>query len=246
MKDKSLNLIELTEITLCSKGFVGKLQTETVRRLYEQCYIQVKDVKIYPIEVEVYYFEKNVYEDNSVHQNELQQNNQSHFYVHRFGLKSEDKYKGRAGIDFVWSSKKDVYYTWLLRSVVLEKDDKSDAFFGPMNTLSAIKEWTRLSNEELETEKLSVCRKSDNNCAYPIFTSKRIGLTDKVFEEYQNVPLRFVVATTNYVKYKYKMKSHMVIDFLQKAYKANALTKESCLEQCDKFLNYRPREIKEM
>ena len=38
----------------------------------------------------------------------------------------------------------------------------------------------------------------------------------------------------------------MVINFCQKIYNANAVDKAYCLGLCDKYLKYKPKEIKEL
>ena len=44
-------------------------------------------IVIQPTEIEVYYYHAGEFEDKSVHQNNLQQNNARHFYIHRYGVK---------------------------------------------------------------------------------------------------------------------------------------------------------------
>lgn len=239
-----MNNLELTKLTL-TDGFIGKLQEKTISHLFKHCYIQIGNIKINPIEIEVYYFEEGVLEDDSVHKNELQKNNKNHFYIHRFGKGKNNKYKGRAGIDFVWSNKDNQYYTWLLRSVTLEKGEEKTTVVGPNKTLMAIKEWTNLSNEELESAKLELKYESAINENYPIFTSERIGLVNDS-AIFKFAPLRFVTAKSDYHQHKFKLMSKMVINFCQKIYNANAVDKAYCLGLCDKYLKYKPKEIKEL
>jgi hypothetical protein len=239
-----MNNLELSELSL-KDGFIGLIQKETINRLYNNIFFIVKNVKIYPLEVEVYYFKEGEYEDNSVHQNERQQNNNNHFYIHRFGKGKNDKYKGHAGIDFVWSKENNLYYTWLLRSVIIKKNNQSDTFIGPMKVLQAIKDWTCLSFEDLETETLSFEYELNNNEKYPVFTSERIGLTDSVDKKYRIEILRFIIAK-DYANCKYKQKSNPVINFYKKVYQVGAESKETCLSQCKLYLNYIPKKIKEM
>jgi hypothetical protein len=77
-----MNNLELSKLNL-KDGIIGRIQEETMNRLHNNCFILVRGVKIYPVEVEVYYYKEREYEDNSVHRNELQQNKMNHFYIHR-------------------------------------------------------------------------------------------------------------------------------------------------------------------
>ena len=83
---------------------IEKLQNEAARFLRQYC-IVVNGVTLYPKEIEVYYFIKDVFEDDSVHRNKLQKNRQYQFYVHRYGVEDTAPYKGgnRPGVDFVVS-----------------------------------------------------------------------------------------------------------------------------------------------
>ena len=84
----------------------------TIKRLQNEagCFLtetklKLMNVSIQPTEIESYYYKIGEFEDTSVHRNDLQKNNKNHFYVHRRGVKSTDKYKGgnRGGLDFVVS-----------------------------------------------------------------------------------------------------------------------------------------------
>ena len=70
----------------CFQEMLQKLQTEA-RLFLTESVLVLKGLFIRPKEIEVYYYEKGIFEDNSVHRNDLQKNNKNHFYVHRCGTK---------------------------------------------------------------------------------------------------------------------------------------------------------------
>ena len=108
--------------TTRDEQLVYRLQHDAAIMLKENT-LFLNGITIIPKEIEIYYYENGVFEDGSVHQNELQQNNQNHFYIHRWGTKKTDSYKGGnyPGIDFVVSGTKDVYYTYLIRSAIINE-----------------------------------------------------------------------------------------------------------------------------
>ena len=98
--------------------------------------LRIGGTVIEPKEVEVYYYKHGEFDDNSVHRNELQAMNPNHFYVHRMGTRQQDKYKGRnyAGVDLVVSNQSGVYYSYLIRSAVVD----NNLVVGPNKVLNAI------------------------------------------------------------------------------------------------------------
>ena len=113
MKSK-MSGVEIREV-------VRRLQQEGMEFLRSSCLV-VNGVEVYPKEIEVYYYKVGEFEDYTVHQNELQTNNRNRFYVHRRGEERESsRIEGsRGGCDFVVSDKAGVYYSYLLRSVVID------------------------------------------------------------------------------------------------------------------------------
>lgn len=151
---------------------VRRLQQEGMEFLRSSCLV-VNGVEVYPKEIEVYYYKVGEFEDYTVHQNELQTNNRNRFYVHRRGEERESsRIEGsRGGCDFVVSDKAGVYYSYLLRSVVID----GELAVGPRNSLDFIMEKTGLTYEEferveVEVRRVAVCR--------DVLTSLRIGLGD--------------------------------------------------------------------
>lgn len=61
-----------------------KLQNDAIQ-FVSQIKLILNGAVIIPKEIEVYYYKEGEFSDESVHRNELQQNNMNHFYVHRNG-----------------------------------------------------------------------------------------------------------------------------------------------------------------
>ena len=72
---------------------IKTLQTNAKKFITENK-LDLNGLIIEPKEIEVYYYKEGVFEDNSVHRNELQAANSNHFYIHRMGIKRTDTYKG--------------------------------------------------------------------------------------------------------------------------------------------------------
>ncbi len=172
--------------------------------------LTLNGIVILPKEVEVYYYKAGEFEDTSVHRNELQQNNKNHFYVHRFGLSTSDKYKGmnRAGMDFVVSEETGVFYSYLIRSAVIN----NTLVCGPNKVLKSVLEVSKLQLEELENSSVEVISNEERNIV--LFSPRiNIGANGKQFADF---PLRAVLCDDWYVKSKYPHKEQMVVDYLVK------------------------------
>lgn len=192
---------------------------------------------IEPKEIEVYYHKKGVFEDNSVHQNELQQHNKDHFYIHRWGKQQSDAYKGGnyPGIDFVVSNDTDVYHTYLIRSAVIN----NEIYVGPHNVLKAIEKETKLKYDEIEKNTVEVI--SCNN-SYDVLFSNRINLGKMVLEEYRNIKLRAVVLDEDFKKNKYLAKENLIIGKIQ----LDNMSNDKALSFAKEHLGYVPSSIKEL
>lgn len=195
-------------------------------------------IVIQPTEIEVYYFKDGEFPDKSVHTNDLQQNNYSHFYIHRQGLKKEDSYKGgnRAGIDFVVSQEEKVYHSFLIRSAIIN----NDSVVGPNKVLNAIKEASKLPDfKDIENTIIDIC---PLNSPYDVVFSKRINL-GATAEEYRNLPLRAVLCDDIwFLKNKYRFKEQMIVDYLTN----KKISKDDALEFAREKLGYIPKKIREL
>lgn len=210
--------------------FIVKLQNE--EKLFLAKTLICNEIYIQPTETEPYYYKKYVFEDESVHQNELQTSkHKNHFYIHRWGTKQSDSYKGgsRASLDFVVSDEANTYYSYLIRSAIIN----GKLIIGPNKVLRTIKEVCRLENEELENTSITII---SNNNDYDVLFSKRINLT-KGFIDYK---LRAVLCDNNFKNNKYPLKENMVVDFI----KQNNMSRDRAIEYAKDKLGYIPSSIK--
>ena len=192
--------------------------------------------EIYPKEIEVYYYKEGEFEDKSVHRNELQMNHKNYFYVHR--CKNSDSYKGgnRAGLDFVVSDDENTYYSYLIRSAVINEQP----FYGPNNVLNAIKSACgNVGNAELEKEYVDVVS-SDVEYDDIIFTT-RFGLSKNVDVCFRDYQLRLVVLDKQFKNAQYKAKEQIVSDYL----KQSKSTEVQAKDFCEQYLTYMPSKIKD-
>lgn len=188
---------------------ITELQKEATQFLAKK--LVIKGVNIFPKEIEVYYYKEGEFEDSSVHRNELQKNNKNHFYVHRYGLAKMDKFKGgnRAGVDFVVSEKENTYYSYLIRSAVI---NDGNPVVGPNKVLRAIKEACNISSfTELETNAVELVA---NEMPDVVLFSERINLGENS-GNFRDCELRAVVCDDLFIETKYPAKEKMIIKYLQ-------------------------------
>ena len=222
----------------CFKENIQKLQAEA-RSFLTESVLVLNGLSICPKEIEVYYYEKGVFEDNSVHRNDLQRHNKNHFYVHRCGTKSSDSYKGGnyVGIDFVVSDTDDVYFTYLIRSAIVN----DEMVVGPHKVLMAIQRHCNLSYSEIESETIEVVHRYANS---DVLFSNRINLGKTVDDEFYECKLRAVLCDELFRVNKYPAKEKMVIDFLMEKVQAHRITNEQALLYAKDNLGYIPSSIK--
>lgn len=190
------------------EGFetIKKLQNDAAQFLSKK--LVINGVTISPKEIESYYHKVKEFEDSSVHRNELQKNNKNHFYVHRYGLTKSDKYKGgnRAGLDFVISDEENTYYSYLIRSAMIN----NELIVGPNKVLKKILEICNISCTDLESVNVELV--TNNNSGIVLF-SERINLGKNACE-FRECKLRAVVCDEFFKETKYPNKEKMVTDFL--------------------------------
>ena len=194
---------------------------------------------IEPKEVEVYYYKHGEFDDNSVHRNELQAMNPNHFYVHRMGTRQQDKYKGRnyAGVDLVVSNQSGVYYSYLIRSAVVD----NNLVVGPNKVLNAILEASKLTKEELENRQVGrlACDRR-----YDVLFSQRINLGVKVNDKFRSCKLRAVVCDEFFRTAKYPAKEEMIYNYVYHKFNSQEMTKAEALFYAKEKLGYVPSLIR--
>lgn len=216
---------------------IEKLQTNATLFLIKTKLL-INVLEILPKEIEVYYYKKGVFEDESVHQNELQTKiHKNQFYIHRSGKKRTDNYKGgnRPGMDFIVSDEDHVFYSYLIRSAVIN----GKLIIGPHKVLEEIKTAGHFDDySDIESATVEVV---SNDISGNVLFSKRINLT-KGFVDYK---LRAVVCDQWYRESKYPAKEGMIVDFLCENIHNN-MDKDIAKEYLKKHLGYVPSSIKQL
>ena len=232
-----------------NENIIAKLQQEAKQFITYNKLI-LNGVEIYPKEIEVYYYKEGELEDKSGHRNELQKNNKNHFYIHRWGTSKCSPYRGgtRQCLDFVVSDKENTYYSYLIRSAFIKKDDESNLIVGPNRVFCQLTKF--LSYEELENGTVySLPYKCENGI---VLFSKRINLCkdtntkfcDNELKKICDSELRAVLCDDFYVSAKYPLKENMIINYLKSSDK-NQDKHNNPIDFCKKRLNYVPSKIKE-
>ena len=209
-----------------------KLQKEATRFI-AQTRLILKDVVIIPKEIEVYYYKEDEFSYESVHRNELQHNNKNHFYVHRTVKSKTDRYKGgnRAGIDFVVSGEKGVYYSYLIRSAFV----KEKLYYGPHKVLEAIKDFSLLDYKEMEDATVVV---EESGTPKDVVLSRRINLG----KGFVDSKLRAVVFDNEFKDSKYRDKEILIVEKVRE----EKISKDEALDFARKYLGYIPTVIRNL
>ena len=222
-----------------NQATIERLQNEA-KLFLTNTKLMLNGVSILPKEIEVYYFKEGEFEDTSVHKNELQRNHKNHFYVHRRGLKQIDKYNGgtRGGLDFVVSDSKNFYYSFLIRSAVIDNELE----IGPNNVLESILNHCKPDKETLESEPIEL---HPNAVSGDVLFSKRINLGKKA-GQFSECKLRAVLCDDLFRTNKYPAKEKMIVDFLIDKVQSQQMTKEQASEYAKQKLGYIPSAIKDL
>ena len=223
--------------TTMDEQLVYRLQRDAAIMLKENI-LFLNGVTIIPKEIEIYYYETGVFEDISVHQNELQQNNKNHFYIHRWGTKKTDSYKGGnySGIDFVVSGTKDVYYTYLIRSAII--NGSPNPIVGPHKVLMKIMAEGRFKEfEDIENNLVQI---QFSPVQGDVLFSERINL-GKGAGEFDSIKLRAVMCDTYFRNNKYPQKEKLVTNYIL----LSTMTKEDANTFSKNHLGYIPAKVKQ-
>ena len=220
---------------------IAELQTLAVDFLCNHSLV-VNGVVINLKEIEVYYYKEGTFEDGSVHRNELQRNNPCRFYVHRCGRGRSDSYKGGnyPGVDLVMSEDDSCYFTFLLRSVVIEKE----LVIGPHNVLCAI--LRAVGAKDYNALEQMPVRIVDCRAGETVLTSERINLGKTVSREYREAKLRFVILDGFYMSSRYPMKEKMITDWLLSVLQTNQQTMPEAILLAKEYLGHVPSSIKKL
>lgn len=220
--------------------FINSLQNDA-RNFLTSKKMNLGRIEIIPKEIETYYYNEYDFKDNSVHRNDLQRNNVNHFYVHRWGKTKQDSYKGGnyAGIDFVVSDNQNEYYSYLIRSAVIN----GKPIIGPHNVLLAIVDASGLNYSEIENEMVTLV---SNNISNDVFFSHRINLGKTVSEEYRNCELRAVLCDEFFKGNKYPYKEKMIYDFLVDKVTRSEISVEQALDYAKLRLGYIPSKLRNL
>ena len=230
------------------QNILTKLQKQASEFLHNK-YLFVHGVAIYLKEIEVYYFEQGKFEDYTVHKNELQANNEYKFYIHRYGQRKDSKYISgtRGGCDLVLSTYDGIYYSFLIRSIVIN----GELIVGPRKSLNAILEKTGLSYEGLENVHVEIKNKN-NYC--DVLSTLRIGLgisdnSNDLF--YKNAELRFIMCDEYFKKRDrnnvgYAQRTVAIDNFLKKNLETGKMTKEQAIKYSERWYGAVSKWLKEL
>ena len=220
---------------------IERLQNEA-KLFLTKTKLMLNGVSIQPKEIEVYYYEEGEFEDTSVHRNDLQKKNKNHFYVHRRGLKQTDKYKGgnRGGVDFVVSDSENIYYSYLIRSALI--DNNPSVVTGPHKVLESILNHCKLDKEALECAPIELVSNADSG---DVLFSERINL-GKNAGQFSECKLRAVLCDDLFITNKYPAKEELVVNFLMDKVQTQKMTKEQAIDFAKQKLGYLPSLIKNL
>ena len=120
--------------TTTQKAEIENVLQQTAAQLLHHYKIRAREVELYPIELESYFYRAGVFEDPYVHTNELQMNHFGELYVHRRGKEATSPYKmdNRVCMGISLSVSTGYYYSALIRSAVFAD---GSMVFGPNNVL---------------------------------------------------------------------------------------------------------------
>ena len=224
----------MKELNLNFEDFVKRLQKEAEHFLLNDTLL-LNSICIRPKEIEVYYYQENKFDDNSVHQNELQRNNKNHFYIHRWGKGKTDSYKGGnyPGIDFVISDDENTYYSYLIRSAIID----NEPIVGPHKVLEKIE--SKISRKEIEKTPIEIVH---DKISCDVFFSTRINLGKHVLKEYKECKLRAVACDDYFRGNKYPQKEKMITEFIFE----KQMNKVQGSEYAKEKLGYLPSKICEL
>ncbi|KAA6332972.1 hypothetical protein EZS27_018568 [termite gut metagenome] len=108
-----------------------KILQETNTLFLTKYMLEIDDnFRLYPIEVEAYYYNEKNFPDTCVHQNKLQKNNFNKLYFHRASKEPDKSFLyDRGGVDVCISDDDNYYFGILIRSAWIK--DEEEPICGP-------------------------------------------------------------------------------------------------------------------
>ena len=166
-----------------------------------------EDLRLYPIEVEAYYYNGTNFPDKCVHKNELQMKRFGKLYFHRASeSKGSSFLYDRGGFDICLSDSENYYLGILIRSAWINSEEIPVCGLGLLTRRvvkhickdDSITNITKIEEEAIRKleEKESILvdaidDKREKNS--PIFNSTRFGISSKVHPEYGYYKLRSLI-----------------------------------------------------
>lgn len=166
-----------------------------------------EDLRLYPIEVEAYYYNETNFPDKCVHQNDLQKDRFGQLYFHRASKSKDSSFLyDRGGFDICLSDSENYYLGILIRSAWINSEEIPVC--GPgLLTRRVVKHICKDDSvtKITEIEKKAICELEENDSIIvdaiddkrqknsPIFNSTRCGISSKVHPEYGYYKLRSLI-----------------------------------------------------
>lgn len=186
-----------------------------------------KDLVLYPIEVEAYYYHENNFPDTCVHKYQWQQNRYGKLYFHRAGNKTDASFLfDGGGIDVCLSYSDEFYLGILIRGAWINDEDKPICTPGVL-TRRVVRHICKDDTVEKVTEKEAVMIRaletrddilkptiSDNRDKESIlYNSTRFGISATNHPEYALYKLRSLIEL-NAPNHPFKAKEKVVLDYM--------------------------------
>jgi hypothetical protein len=238
---------ELLAIESTDKGLKHPLQVEFLQKINHAILtdymIQIDDsFRLYPIEVEAYYYHKDKFKDPYTHRSELQKNRFGKLYFHRAtkAKKKEDTISwGKfGGVDICLSSPGEYYLGILIRSAWI--NEEKEPVCGPnllkkriIRHYTGKKDDNKITPEEFEkireleeTEKRLVLATNDKREKKPLFCGCRYGIDPENDPEFFQYKLRLLIEL-NEPNHPFKDKGKVDIFCFEKKGDENSPKEES-------------------
>jgi len=204
------NIKKITDSLLCcrDKGEKVRIMQEVNRLLVSQYMLRVRNVCIYPTEVESYYFDDS-FEDKYTHDAKGQRNRFGELYFHNSLLSYIGKSK-RGGVDLCLSDSEEYAYGVLIRSAYVI-DGKADFIMGPNKIARYIVDESGFQFDKIKDQMVLSPKdmSGDKRDSTLVFHSRRYGLSG--CDDYTYLPLRTLIELKDH---EYPQKEQVARDYL--------------------------------